>query len=113
MATLVRSNLLNCTTSSQRSGIMVKRFGIPIAMAAIIIASAGHAPAQIGIVAEQGSSRSLNSQAVSLTTLNGAPGFISATTQRPFVTGLIPVVGDYGGAYAPVFGPLTLVPQYQ
>ena len=91
---------------------MVERFGIPVAIGAMVIAAAGSAAAQIGIVAEQGSTRSLNSQAVSLTTLNGAPGFISATTQRPFVTGLIPVVGDYGGAYAPVYGPLTLMPQY-
>jgi hypothetical protein len=92
---------------------MVQRFSIRVAIAVMIASIAEQAAAQIGIVAEQSSTRSLNSQAVSLTTLNGAPGFISATTQRPFVTGLIPVVADYGGAYAPVYGPLTLVPPYQ
>jgi hypothetical protein len=92
---------------------MGKRFGIPVAVALMIASASEQSAAQIGIVAEQGSSRSLNSQAVSLTTLNGTPGFISATTQRPFVTGWIPVVGGYGGAYAPIYGPAPLLPQYR
>ena len=61
---------------------------------------------------DQGSMRSLTSTSASVTTMNGAPGFISATTQRPFVLGLIPVVGDYGGAAAPIYGPAPLLPQY-
>ena len=61
---------------------------------------------------EQGSMRSLTTTSASVTTMNGAPGFISATTQRPFVLGLIPVVGDYGGAAAPIYGPGPLLPRY-
>lgn len=59
--------------------------------------------------AAQGSSRNLSATAGSLTVTNGVPGFFAATTQRPFVTGLIPVVGDYGGGIAPVFGPAALM----
>jgi hypothetical protein len=61
---------------------------------------------------EQGSTRSLTTTSASVTTMNGAPGFISATTQRPFVLGLVPVVGDYGGAAAPVYGPAALMPHF-
>ena len=61
---------------------------------------------------EQGSMRSLTTTSASVTTMNGAPGFISATTQRPFVLGLVPVVGDFGGAAAPIYGPAPLLPQY-
>ncbi|MEX2142426.1 MAG: hypothetical protein WD894_24440 [Pirellulales bacterium] len=82
-------------------------------MATFGLAAVAPAEAQLRISAAQGSTRSVNSQAVTLTGIDGAPGFISATTQRPFVTGLIPVVGDYGGAYAPVYGPLSLRPQYR
>ena len=92
---------------------MVKRFGISVAIVMMVASTAEQSTAQIGIVGEQGSTRSLNSQAVSLTTLDGTPGFISATTQRPFVTSWIPVVGGYGGAYAPVYGPAPLLPQYR
>jgi hypothetical protein len=60
--------------------------------------------------AAQGSSRTLSATAGSLTVTNGVPGFFVATTQRPFVTGLIPVVGEYGGGIAPVFGPAALMP---
>jgi hypothetical protein len=63
-------------------------------------------------VAEQGSTRSMSTTSASLTGISGVPGFISATTQRPFVTALIPVVGDYGGAIAPVYGPAPLFPTY-
>ncbi len=59
--------------------------------------------------AAQGSSRNLSATAGSLTVTNGVPGFFAASTQRPFVTGLIPVVGDYGGGIAPVFGPAALM----
>ena len=34
-------------------------------------------------------------QSASLTTLDGVPGFISATVTRPFVIGFTPVVGGY------------------
>ena len=68
--------------------------------------------AQLRVSAAQGSTRSLQSQSSSLTTMQGAPGFISAGTIRPFVTGLVPVVGGYGGAAAPVYGPGPLMPVY-
>jgi hypothetical protein len=61
---------------------------------------------------EQGSMRSLTTTSASITTMSGAPGFISATTQRPFVLGLIPVVGEYGGGAAPIYGPASLMPQF-
>ena len=43
----------------------------------------------------QGSSRSMTSTTPSLTTMNGYPGSISSQTVRPFVTGIVPVVGGY------------------
>jgi hypothetical protein len=83
-------------------------FGITLCAASV---TALHASAQL-ITLDQGSTRSLTSTSASVTTMNGVPGFISATTLRPFVTGLIPVVGDYGGAAAPIYGPATLMPRY-
>ncbi len=46
------------------------------------------------IFADQGSSRTMTSQTPMITTMNGMPGFFADTVQRPFVTSLIPVVGD-------------------
>ena len=80
---------------------------------AVILAAGVPAKAQFGIAAAQGSMQSLNGQSVSVTGIEGVPSFISATTQRPFVTSLVPVVGDYGGAYAPIYGPAPLLPQYR
>jgi hypothetical protein len=76
--------------------------------AALVSATAARASAQF----EQGSTRNLSGISASITLTDGVPGFISASTMRPFVTGLVPVVGDYGGAFAPVYGPAALVPQY-
>jgi hypothetical protein len=45
-------------------------------------------------MAGQGSRRSNVSQSGNLTLYNGYPGFLSDTSQTPFVTGLIPVVGQ-------------------
>lgn len=50
----------------------------------------------------QSSSRSISSTTPSVTTLDGVPGSISAGVIRPFVTGFTPIVGDYGGAVAPL-----------
>lgn len=44
----------------------------------------------------QGSSRSFNSVTPSVTVPNGGTGTIFSGSQRPFVTGLVPVVGGYG-----------------
>jgi hypothetical protein len=87
-----------------------KRAVFGIALCASFLAAV-RADAQL-ITLDQGSTRSLTSTSASITTMNGAPGFISATTLRPFVFGLIPVVGDYGGAAAPIYGPAALIPQY-
>ncbi|ADB18584.1 hypothetical protein Psta_3930 [Pirellula staleyi DSM 6068] len=46
------------------------------------------------LYADQGSSRSSSSAAPSVTIPNGGQGFFSDTVQRPFVMGLVPVVGD-------------------
>ncbi len=53
------------------------------------------------IFAEQGASTTLTSQTPMLTVMNGQQGFFASTIQRPFVTGLIPVVSDGGVGYAP------------
>jgi len=46
------------------------------------------------LTAEQGSSTTMSSQSPSVTVMNGGTGYFSDTTIRPFVTGLIPVVGN-------------------
>lgn len=51
--------------------------------------------AYFNLVAGQGSTRSIVSQSGSLTLMNGYPGFVQDISVRPFVTGLVPVVGDY------------------
>lgn len=43
--------------------------------------------------AEQGSSSTLGSQSPSVTVLNGGTGYFADVVQRPFVMGLVPVVG--------------------
>jgi len=43
--------------------------------------------------ADQGSSRSMVMESPSLTVMNGAGGFISSGSLRPFVMGIVPVVG--------------------
>ena len=46
------------------------------------------------LTAGQGSSTSFSSQSPSVTVPNGGFGYFSDTTQRPFVAGLVPVVGS-------------------
>ena len=48
----------------------------------------------LGFTAAQGSSRSLVSTTPMLTLPNGGSGFITNSTIRPFVTGIVPVVND-------------------
>ena len=43
----------------------------------------------------QSSSQTITSSSASVTTMNGVPGGITSRTVRPFLTGLIPVVGIY------------------
>lgn len=57
-----------------------------------------------GLTAGQGDTRSNVSQSPSVTVMDGGTGFISDTSQRPFVTSVIPVVGGFGGAAQPQFG---------
>lgn len=59
-----------------------------------------------GITAGQGSDSSLVSSSPSVTVMNGGMGYFSDTVQRPFVTGLVPVVGSPIGvpSLVPDFG---------
>jgi hypothetical protein len=63
------------------------------------------------LTAEQGSSTTLGSQSPSVTVMNGGSGYFSDTTIRPFVTGLIPVVGNIPSAPGgPVLGTTSISP---
>ncbi len=54
------------------------------------------------IEASQGDTRSNVLQAPKVTLFNGQQAFVSDTSQRPFVTSVIPVVGDFAAAHQPV-----------
>ena len=54
------------------------------------------------IQAAQGDTRTNVMQAPKVTLFNGQQAFISDTAQRPFVTSVIPVVGDFAAAHQPV-----------
>ena len=54
------------------------------------------------IQAAQGNTRSNVMQAPKVTLFNGQNAFVSDTRQRPFVTAVIPVVGDFSAAQQPV-----------
>ena len=59
------------------------------------------------IQAAQGDSRTNVLQAPKVTLFNGQQAFISDTSQRPFVTSVIPVVGDFAAAHQPVITVLS------
>ena len=59
------------------------------------------------IQASQGDTRSNVLQAPKVTLFNGQTAFVSNTAQRPFVTSVIPVVGDFAAAHQPVITVLT------
>ena len=59
----------------------------------------------------QGSRRTHVSQTPSVTIMNGQQGYVSDTSQSPFVVGLIPVVGDYPVVSA--VNPLPQLPTYR
>jgi hypothetical protein len=48
----------------------------------------------LGFMAAQGSQRSNVMQAGNLTLFNGFPGFVGDASQSPFVTGIVPIVGQ-------------------
>jgi general secretion pathway protein D len=52
--------------------------------------------------ASQGDTRSNVLQAPKVTLFNGQQAFVSDTAQRPFVTSVVPVVGDFAAAQQPV-----------
>ncbi len=52
--------------------------------------------------AAQGDQRTNILQAPKVTLFNGQTAFVSDTTQRPFVTSVVPVVGDFAAAQQPV-----------
>ena len=54
------------------------------------------------IEAAQGDTRTNVLQAPKVTLFNGQQAFVSDTSQRPFVTSVIPVVGDFAAAHQPV-----------
>ncbi len=54
------------------------------------------------IEAAQGNTRTNIMQAPKVTLFNGQNAFVSDTRQRPFVTAVIPVVGDFSAAQQPV-----------
>lgn len=60
----------------------------------------------------QGHRSSLVSQAPSVTLSNGVPGYVSDTSQSPFVIGMIPVVGGFPtvGVVSPAMPPAALAP---
>jgi hypothetical protein len=55
----------------------------------------GNGSFSLNLSAAQGRSSTLTMNAPSVMMMNGVPGFIQSGTVRPFVTGLIPVVGAY------------------
>ena len=59
------------------------------------------------IEAAQGDTRSNVLQAPKVTLFNGQQAFVSDASQRPFVTSVIPVVGDFAAAHQPVITVLT------
>lgn len=59
------------------------------------------------IQAAQGNTRSNVMQAPKVTLFNGQNAFISDTRQRPFVTSVVPVVGDFAAAQQPVITVLS------
>ncbi len=59
--------------------------------------------ASFGFNASQGNTRSMTSQSPSVTVQNGFPGFFSDTSQRPFVTSIVPVVGGFAGGAQPLY----------
>lgn len=54
------------------------------------------------VQAAQGDTRANILQAPKVTLFNGQQAFVSDTSQRPFVTSVIPVVGDFAAAQQPV-----------
>ncbi len=59
------------------------------------------------IQAAQGNTRSNIMQAPKVTLFNGQNAFVSDTRQRPFVTSVVPVVGDFAAAQQPVITVLS------
>ena len=59
------------------------------------------------IQAAQGNTRSNVMQAPKVTLFNGQQAFVSDTRQRPFVTSVVPVVGDFAAAQQPVITVLS------
>ena len=59
------------------------------------------------IQAAQGDTRTNVMQAPKVTLFNGQQAFVSDTSQTPFVTSVVPVVGDFAAAHQPVIIVLT------
>lgn len=61
--------------------------------------------------AAQGASRTFTSVTPTVTSLNGTTGIFQDSVQRPFVTGVVPIVGNGVVAYAPIVTPIVTPPQ--
>lgn len=61
----------------------------------------------LGLSLNQGSSRSNQSTTASLITIDGFPGSISNQTVRPFVTGVVPIVGGAPAGFIQDLPPVT------
>ncbi|TWT93569.1 hypothetical protein [Neorhodopirellula pilleata] len=61
----------------------------------------------LGLTLNQGSSRSNQSTTASLTTTDGYPGSITSQTVRPFVTGVVPIVGGAPVGFIQDIPPVT------
>lgn len=61
----------------------------------------GNGGLNFGISAGSGSQRTITMDSASVTTLNGVPASVRSTSLRPFVVGIIPVVGDFPLVYYP------------
>jgi hypothetical protein len=73
----------------------------------------GNGSFSFNLSAAQGYSSSMTMNAPHVTMMNGVPGFVQDVTVRPFVTGLIPVVGGYpawGYTPLPVAVPVRVNP---
>ncbi len=68
----------------------------------------GHFGANLGFNFSQGYSRSMTSSSPFVTGFNGSPAFFQNSVQRPFVTNLIPTVGN--GAMFSNLGPVDTIP---
>jgi general secretion pathway protein D len=97
-----RSGSFNAATAPQFAGLVLD--STPTTFGFAILSDI---EAFFLIQAFQGDDRSNILQAPKVTLFNGQQAFVSDTSQRPFVTSVIPVVGDFAAAQQPVITVLS------